>query len=75
MMPFFIGLGSLLGVCVIGYFIASFIIYRMTFWNEDKYKDLSRVVLEGEEYDPYHDSMVRTIEEAIAIPVTEEIRI
>lgn len=75
MTTFFIVLSVLLGVCAIGYLIGTRVVYRMTFRNETKYKDLSRAVLEGEQYDPYHDSMVQTIEQAIAIPVTEEIRI
>ncbi len=75
MIPAFIAIGALLGVCLVVYLVGSFIIYRMAFWNNRKNDDISREVMAGEQYDPYHDFMAQTIENAHAIPVTEEIRI
>ena len=68
-------IGIVSGVCSAFYLIVSYIVYRMAFRNEYKHKDLSRAVLEGEQYDPHREFMLQTIETALAIPVTEEIRI
>lgn len=68
-------IGIVFGIGLLFYLLVSYLIYRMTFRNERKHDDISREVMEGEQYDPYHDFMAQTIEKAIAIPVTEEIRI
>lgn len=64
-----------LAVLLLAFLTATYAIYRMTFWNDHKNDDLSRRVMEGEQYDPYHDFMAQTIETALRIPVTEEVRI
>ena len=68
---------TLIAVSVLSVLLLAFTywIYRMTFWNEYKKTDLSRAVMTGEQYDPYHDRMVSLIERVHAIPVTEELRI
>ena len=75
MMTFWIVLGIVAAAALLFCLGVCLLIYRLTFWNDQKHKDLSRAVMEGEQYDPYHDQMARTIEIALAIPVTEEIRI
>ena len=75
MQVFWIVIAIVFGVCLLFSFAFCLLIYRMAFWNEHKHHDLSRAVMRGEQYDPYHDVMAQTIETALAIPVTEEIRI
>ena len=66
---------SIVALLLIVTFAVTFWIFRITFWNEYKNVDLSRVVMSGEQYDPYHDKMTDLIEKAHQIPVSEEIRI
>lgn len=68
-------IGIAFGICLALSLLVSYIVYRMAFRNEYKHKDLSRAVLEGEQYDPHRNFMLQTIETALAIPVTEEVRI
>ena len=75
MMTFWIVFGCVAGAALLLCLAFCLLIYRLTFWNPYKHRDLSRAVMRGEQYDPYHDQMAATIETALAIPVTEEIRI
>lgn len=47
------------------------IIYLIAFYNHNKKKDLTYAVLTGPQYDPYHDEMLRLIEEAVRHPFQE----
>ena len=48
-------------------------IYFITFYNKNG-RDVSREVLKGRDYDPFHDEMVEIIDRAIKIPF-EEVKI
>ncbi len=65
-MPFII-VFSVLTVITLG---VAFYIYRRGFYNPNK-TDVTRRVLSGPDYDPYHDKMVSTIESALKIPFEE----
>ncbi len=68
-------IGSVLVFCLIVFLVVSFIVYRMAFWNERKHDDISHEVMTGEQYDPYRETMIRSIDAAHAIRPSEEIRI
>lgn len=62
-----------LGSVVIAYLLVSLVSYFIAFYHNDKI-DMTYHVLQGPQYDPYHERMIKQIKSAVSIPF-EEVKI
>jgi len=65
-MPFLIA-GALIAAIILA---ASYAVYRIAFYNKND-KDVTYNVLSGEDYDSYHDGMLKLIDDAVKLPYEE----